>query len=55
MDKIATPETCNLSAGTVILTTLIQRLCGSLWPLKDGAPTPKELVRETEGLGGEYS
>ena len=28
----------------VILTTLIQRLCGSLWPYKDGAPKPKELV-----------
>jgi len=43
-DKIATPETCNLSAATVILTTLIQRLCGSLWPSKHGAPKPKELV-----------
>ena len=31
-DKIATPETCKLSATTLILTTLIQRLCGSLWP-----------------------
>jgi len=30
-DKIVTPETCNLSADTVILTTLIQRLSGSLW------------------------
>ena len=31
-DKKATPETCNLSAATLILTTLIQRLCDSLWP-----------------------
>ena len=29
-DKIATPETCNSSTSTVISTTLIQRLCGSL-------------------------
>jgi len=28
----------------VILTTLIQRLCGSLWPLKNGAPKPKDSV-----------
>ena len=28
----------------MILTTLNQRLCGSLWPHKDGAPKPKELV-----------
>ena len=31
-DKIATPETCNLNAATLILTTLIQRLCSSLCP-----------------------
>jgi len=63
-DKIATPETCNLSAATVILTTPIQRLCGSLWLYKDGAPKPQEMVapqtkelvvRETEGLRGENS
>jgi len=30
-DKIATPETCNLSAATVIFN-FTYWLCGSLWP-----------------------
>jgi len=44
-DKIATPDTCNLSAATMISTTLIQRLCGSLCPWKDGAPKPNSRWR----------
>jgi len=45
-DKIATPDrSCNLSATTMISTTLIQRLCGSLCPWKDGAPKPNSRWR----------
>jgi len=50
-DKIATPETRKLSAATVISTTLIQRLCGSFWPKKDGAPKPKSWWRLNQRVG----